>query len=617
MNGGKLGSGAKYMQTGNNIYQFNRDDAFRFANEIGHKAFQRGNELVFVKCPYCGYVSDKKFKFSINLETGQFHCFRGSCNVSGNMIRLSHDFGFRLSEEVDRYINRGNYNGRFKKFRDSHKVFESKDSAVEYLKSRGISEKITRKYEITAMPERDNVLVFPFKDEEGALTFIKYRNTEFVKGQTEGSKEWSEKDCMPILFGMNHCEGFGRLVITEGQIDSLSVAESGITNAVSVPNGKNAFTWVPHCWNWLNNFQEIIVFGDLENGTVTLAETISKRFPKQTKIVRPEDYQGYKDANDILRNIGADAIRKAVENAVSVQKSKLVNMSTVEFVDIEHVETIKTNIKEFDKILTGGFKVGSLVILSGERGNGKSTCASYFIVEALNQGYGAFIYSGELPKHFVRNWIDRQIVGSNPLTNAQINRAGDWYDNKLFIYDNSIVIDDDTESDNETESLISTMEIAIQQKGVKFLVLDNLMTAMDDVSTADVLYQTQRAFVRRLAKMAKRFDVVIVLVAHPKKKNNYEFTNDSVSGSSVITDAADIVMSYDKITDNHDPDHENPDVRNLYVTKNRLTGNCGKIKVWFDKDSKRITGKDKNFEREYLSENGFKQVDMEGEIPFT
>ena len=70
---------------------------------------------------------------------------------------------------------------------------------------------------------------------------------------------------MPILFGMNHCEGYERLVITEGQIDSLSLTEAGVSNAVSVPTGANGFTWVPHCYEWLNRFEELVVFGDCEN----------------------------------------------------------------------------------------------------------------------------------------------------------------------------------------------------------------------------------------------------------------------------------------------------------------------------------------------------------------
>ena len=80
--------------------------------------------------------------------------------------------------------------------------------------------------------------------------------------------------------------------MTEGQLDSLSVAESGIENAVSVPNGKNGFTWVPYCWDWLQNFDTLIVFGDCERGSITLLDDMRRRFRGIVKAVRQQDYRG-------------------------------------------------------------------------------------------------------------------------------------------------------------------------------------------------------------------------------------------------------------------------------------------------------------------------------------
>ena len=67
------------------------------------------------------------------------------------------------------------------------------------MESRGISAEITKRYEITVQKENDNILVFPFKDENDNLQFVKYRNIKFKKGDTYGSKEWCEKSCKPIL----------------------------------------------------------------------------------------------------------------------------------------------------------------------------------------------------------------------------------------------------------------------------------------------------------------------------------------------------------------------------------------------------------------------------------
>lgn len=84
-------------------------------------------------------------------------------------------------------------------------------------------------------------------------------------------------------------ENHGRLIITEGQIDSLSVADCQIENTVSVPTGQGGRTWVQHCYDFVNGFDEIIVFGDHENGHVTLVDQITASFPaKKSKWYVPK-----------------------------------------------------------------------------------------------------------------------------------------------------------------------------------------------------------------------------------------------------------------------------------------------------------------------------------------
>ena len=587
------------------VYEYKREDAERFAREHGPARY-RGNEIVLEKCPYCKGGEKDKRTFSINANTGQFQCKRSSCKAHGNMITLATDFNFELSEDVRRYYNIRNYNGRFRTFKDAHRITESKDEAIEYLKSRGISEEVCRKYEITVKPDNKDVIVFPFKNAAGELKFIKYRNIHPIKGQ---SKEWCEANCMPILFGMNHCSEGGRLVITEGQFDSLSLVEAGIENAVSVPIGMNGFTWVPHCWNWLQKFKEIVVFGDCENGIITLADVIKAKFPKKTKVVRVEDYHGCKDANDILRAEGKQALIDAVNNAEYTISSRLKDMSEIKPINIEEQPCISTGYEDMDKILTGGFHYGGVVVLTGKRGDGKSTMGSQLVVEALSQNHNCMIYSGELPGYQVRNWIDRQIIGKKTLTEYDSGICDAWYKGRLCIYDDSDV----TEDEDETESLLEIVEEAIIRRNCDLILLDNLMTAMEEgVDTNEALYRKQSAFVGKLAKMARRLNVIIILVAHPRKTNT-ELNNDDVSGSADITNKASVVMSYSRIT--HNGVESDPTVRALSITKNRLTGKLGSIKVYFSEDSKRISDNSLDFTKQYV-ESDFRNIEPDEEIPF-
>ncbi len=587
------------------IYEFKREDAERFVREYG-PAKLRGSEFVFDRCPYCkGGGKPDRHTFWLNADTGRFQCKRSSCNAHGNMITLAQDFRFELTEDVKRYYNIRNYNGRFRSFKDAHRVTESKEPAVEYLKSRGISEEVCRKYEVTVKSGQENVLVFPFKDQNGELRFIKYRNTQY---NGEGHKEWCEANCMPILFGMNHCTEGSRLVITEGQLDSLSLTEAGIENAVSVPIGMNGFTWIPHCWNWMQNFSEIVVFGDCENGHISLADTIKSRFRKKTKVVRVEDYLGCKDANEILKAAGKEALIKAVNNAEFASSSRLKDMSEVESVNIETLSCISTGMKELDEILTGGFHYGSVIILSGKRGDGKSTMGSQFVVEALAQDHNCMIYSGELPNDQVRNWLDRQLIGKRILDNLDSQTCGNWYKKRLFAYDDSDLEDDE----DEIGSLYEIMEEAIIQKNCEMLLIDNLMTAMEEeADTNEALYRKQSQFIGRLAKMARRFKVIIIVVAHPRKTIAANLSNDDVSGSADITNKASIVLTYSRIT--HNGEEPDPSVRALTVTKNRLTGKLGTLKVYYSDNSKRISDISGQNDKVYIS----RLIDIEeAEIPF-
>lgn len=592
------------------IYEYKKEDAYRFADSQPIHTKVKGNELTFQFCPYCkGGKNRNKGTFSINLTTGQFTCLRGSCGQKGNMITLSRDFGFELSEDVSRYFNINNYNNRFKSFKDAHKVHESKPAAITYLHSRGISENIARKYEITTKPDEDNILIFPFKDETGEMKFVKYRNTTYVKGSS-GGKEWCEANCMPILFGMNHCTGSGTLVITEGQLDSLSLAECGVENAVSVPTGKNGFTWIPHCWDWVNQFEELVIFGDCENGQISLAKMISSRFPQKSRIARVEDYRGYKDANEILQNLGKAAVLDVIKNAEPVISKKIKRMELVEAVDVESMPCVSTGVLELDKILSGGFHFGQVALLSGKRGNGKSTEASQLMVEALNQNINCMIYSGELPDFFVKSWLDRQIYGKRTLTNTQVDSCNSWYKQRLFIYDNTCI------DEEETATLLDVIEEAAQKMNVRFFVLDNLMTALDDCSNNESLYRAQSNFVGKLAKMAKSYDIFILLVAHPRKSLSSRFENDDVSGSADITNKVDIVMSYDRILEKDGTELE-ADRRSMTVTKNRLTGRLGDVTLFYSEDSKRIVGPDRNFQKRYIDDgwDGFQEIEEE-DIPF-
>ena len=590
-------------------YEFDKNDAYGFARSICADTHEKGDELFFRLCPKCkgGDKHQDKDTFSINLKTGVFKCFRAGCDYHGHFVELARDFDYDLGFGEKRV---------YRKL--PQKPVVVRDGAIEYMASRGISAEVCRRYELTTRTDNKNILVFPFYDEAGTLQFVKYRNMKFRRG-IDKNKEWSETDTMPILFGMKQCSGFDRLIITEGQIDSLSVAECGITNAVSVPTGATGFTWLANCWDWIIKFKEIVVFGDNEHGKITLADTLRARLPQTVKVVQRKDYLGEKDANAILLKYGKAAVVRAVDGAEMPKLENVKDLSTVQTVDINALPKIKTNIPGIDRVI-GGLVMGQVVLLTGKRGNGKSTFMSQLVCEALDQGENVFIYSGELADYHFKRWIDFQLAGTDYIKSIQnvygdfeytisddvTRKISDWYKGRAFIYDNNWIPDDG----GEFESLPETIEKVIKQYGVRLVCIDNLMTAMETVQENDQLYLAQSNFVGKLKKIAVKYDVVVILVAHPRK-TKLEFDNDDVAGSADITNKADVVMSYQRVENDDSCDST------LSITKNRLFGKYASkenaIKLFYSEKTKRIFPYGQ-YPRHYGWEKGFTPI-MEEELP--
>lgn len=605
-------------------YEFKPSDAYDFARHVGILCKERGDELFFKTCPYCkpratrGNVNT----FSINLKTGQHKCLRASCGVSGNMITLARDFDFSLGTEIDEYY------APKKKYRELPQPKEPvipKPEALQYLESRGISEEVAKRYEITVQTKNPNILVFPFYDEHGKLKFVKYRKTDFDKTK-DANKEWCESKTKPILFGMKQCDtSFKRLVIVEGQMDCLAVATAGINNVVSVPTGAKGFTWVPYCWNWLCKWEEIIVFGDYEKGSISLLDELSKRLKTKIKHVREEDYLDCKDANEILLKYGKKQVIKCVENAIPIPVENVIDLADVKDVDPYSLEKIPTRIQEVDKLLCGGLIFGCVNLITGKSGKGKSTLASQILGNAIDCGYNVFAYSGELPNFLFKSAIDFQSAG--PQNVIEENRGEyvrryvrksakeeieEWYRGKCMLYDRTMVNDEDTD-------LLKTIEQMIISQNVRVVLIDNLMTMISQTNVKGSKLDSQSNISHKLEDMARFYNVCIILVAHKRKDSGIddEDMDDSIRGDSDIVNSAGVIIHYNVNKDEVDMD-EFP--RIIAVTKNRVFGrtNYNGWKVKFDEKSKRIYGNndDPDYVLGWNKSDGFVQTEYE-ESPFT
>lgn len=600
-------------------YQFKPQDVYDLARFIGADLKSKGSELQFKYCPICnGGQHHDKYTFSINEETGKFNCLRSTCGVQGGFTTLAKKVGFPLDFGTKEPLKKNYSKLPQRKVED----IVIRDKAIEYMTSRGIPEEIVRKFGITTQKDRQDIIVFPFYDWNGNLTMVKYRNTKFQKGDY-GSKEWVSKDTKPILFGMQNVNYENdTLIITEGQIDSLSLTAAGIENAVSVPMGKNNFHWINTCWDFLHRFKKIVVFGDNENGEITLSKEITIKLKRhQIYIVKSENYLGCKDANDILKKHGKRALIQAVDNAEKLKVNHIVSLADVQAVDISKMPHFSTGLAEIDQ-LTRGLFTSQLIILSGKRGEGKSTLASQMVVDAVDQGNPVLVYSGELPNYQFKNWLDLQAAGVGNITKSCQNggdyysipsdvqyKINEWYRDLLYIVDNNMLSDG--------EDMLEIIETAIYRYNIRFCLVDNLMCLAE---YGQDIYQEQGKIVKRLKEISVAANCVIMLVTHERKQKTGDLS-DNISGSADITNRADVVIKYSRNYDNSEPCDGF-----IEIPKNRLFGDLalksaqGAIKTYFDKASRRIsTDRTKSINKVYSWENQSKQVvhiTDDGDLPF-
>lgn len=538
---------------------------YELANRYLHPFKTRGEEIIPKLCPYChgGEHRDKE-TFAVNMRNGAYRCARGGCGAAGHFISLKKHLGVEAEYKpvAKTYVK--------PKVAPKRRTTQ----AEEYLAGRGISVETMDAYSIRC-DDKGNI-VFPFL-RNGELVFVKYRPSHTVqKGE---QKSWRDKDTEPILFGMDLCDTSKPLCLCEGEIDCLSLAEAHVPNAVSVPSGAQDQTWIENCWEFLEGFSKIILCGDNDAPGHEMVNALVKRLGswRCAAVKLPDDC---KDANDVLCKHSPETLRNAVLSACDVPVMGLIRLADVAPENAVSVESVGSGITHLDAD-TGGFLMGEMSLWTGKRGGGKSTVAGQTLLEAVDQGYRVCAYSGELRAARFQNWIDMQAAGPENIKLVYSSRRGhnvpivpqdtrdkihDWYRDLFFLYDNTVV------GTEEEQGILQVFELAVRKYGCRVFLVDNLMTGMDrETKNERDYYHAQGVFTGQLVSFAKKHNVHVHLVAHPRKFGKAERGNavedgDDVMGSGQVPDRADNVFSVRRMP-------ESP--TELRILKNREDGAQG------------------------------------------
>ena len=206
---------------------------------------------------------------------------------------------------------------------------------------------------------------------------------------------------------------------------------------------------------------------------------------------------------------------------------------------LEEESFVKTGINLIDRKMRG-WKKGYVSVISGLRASGKSSVISEVCLDCVDSENRVGVFSGELaPKNFMR-WMNLQAAGKGYVEPTQFDgyynvrneyqrKIADWLGQNFLLYNN--------EYGNNFSAIMEEFEKKVENDKLDLLILDNLM-AFNISNLGENKWDAQTEFVLSLQRLAKRKNIHIAFVAHPRKAMGF-LRLDDISGTGDLGNAVD------------------------------------------------------------------------------
>jgi twinkle protein len=390
------------------------------------------------------------------------------------------------------------------------------DKVAEWFASRGISRSTLYEVGVTDgeefMPQTGKV--------EHAIQFNYFVGDQLVNVKyRDGRKNFKlYKGAEKVFYNINSIVGYEYCVIVEGEMDVLALHEAGVTNAVSVPNGAtlntNNLEYLDNTIDYFLDQEKIIIAVDSDEAGQALQQELIRRLG--TEVCYIATFDDCKDANEYLIKYGKESLVSRITAATPVPLENVTTFRDIEgdvtdFVRNGFKPGYQVGLRDFDSIFST--YTGQFITVTGIPSSGKSDFVDQMCV-GYNQLYGwktAFASPENQPTFLHAHKLMRKIWGGMP-SEADIN-GEKW--NTIADMCNSSFYHIDMEKYTIEHVLKKGAEL-VKRKGIKCLVIDPYNKVRSVKPSTDVNQYTLD-YLEQIDVFAKKYDVLVIVVAHPTK----------------------------------------------------------------------------------------------------
>lgn len=468
----------------------------------------------YTTCPECSPKRRKAASkcLSVNTEKRVFNCHH--CGWTGSdkgVQRAGSKPHFDLPDEIERPID--------------------EEVGLRMLRERGITMKVIRRNKITSakvwMPQENrevDAIAFPYY-RGGRLVNRKWRQIDAKNFRLESNAE-------RVLYKQDDIAA--TTIITEGEMDALSLECAGFEHAISVPDGAPAvntknyqtkFSYLEQAEAALAGVREFLIAVDMDAPGEKLSEELSRRLGRHRckRVTWPD---GCKDANETWMRFGVEGIREAIDAATDYPVKGVHQILDLgDRVTPLYNRGLLPGRSTGWPSLDGNYTVrpGEITVVTGIPSHGKSTWVDNLMLNLIRRnGWQFMVFSPEnLPlEHYTarlcEKWLGRPFFGSYNAVPRMTQPELDGALAQLHEYI-SFILDADGEEDMTLDWILGRAGEYLLRRGVQGLIIDpwNEVEHQRPSNLTETEYVGQS--LTRIRRFARKNGIHVWIVAHPTK----------------------------------------------------------------------------------------------------